>query len=83
VEEEIRRHFVPLKINATAPSDPMVSFMKTSGVVGLPTILFLDPQGKPLADLTVNRFVDAEELLGILATAVSRSSRKAPSLKEP
>lgn len=56
--------FVNLQIDCTNADDPRVKqLQKKYHVVGLPTLFFIDSDGKPLPDQSITRFVTAETLL--------------------
>lgn len=56
--------FVPLKIDSTDPSDPEVRRLsKKYGVVGLPTIVFLDAEGLPLPGKRITQFLPPARFL--------------------
>ncbi len=58
------RRVVAVKIDCTDPDDPEVKRLQTRyGVVGLPTIVFLTPDGTPLPDRTITEYVSPAELL--------------------
>lgn len=60
---QLSQHFIALKIDSTDPSDPQAkAILEKYGVIGLPTILFLDTNGKILPEKTITQFVSAEEL---------------------
>jgi len=56
--------FVNLKIDCTDSQDPQVKrLQKKYHVVGLPTLFFIDSDGKPLSDRAVTQFMPPETLL--------------------
>ena len=56
--------FVNLKIDCTDAQAPQVKqLQKKYHVVGLPTLFFIDSDGKPLADQSITQFVPPETLL--------------------
>ncbi len=56
--------FVNLKIDCTDAQDPQVKqLQKKYHVVGLPTLFFINSDGKPLSDQSVTQFVTPETLL--------------------
>jgi len=66
VASELRR-FVAIKVDCTDTNDPRVKDMQRKyGVVGLPTLIFIDSAGKVLSDKTVNEYIPPERLLAIL-----------------
>jgi thiol:disulfide interchange protein DsbD len=75
VEKEIRERFIAVKIDATDDSDEVRALMGKYRVVGLPTVLFADADGKVFQEQTVNGFVSAEELLAVLEKVRAGLSR--------
>ncbi len=66
------RAFVNLKIDGTDPTDPQVRrLQKKYGVVGLPTILFLDAGGRVIPDHRITEFVPPRILLERMDAAAS------------
>lgn len=66
VIEESKR-FVNIKIDSTNSDDPEIKKLwKQYQIVGLPTILFVDKDGKVLKDKTITGFVNPEKYLRIL-----------------
>ena len=66
--------FVPVMIDATSAKDPEVErLMKKYGVLGLPTVKFLDPQGNAFEDLTVTEYIPADKFLPLMESALARS----------
>ncbi|MDM8526324.1 protein-disulfide reductase DsbD [Desulfococcaceae bacterium HSG8] len=58
------RGFVPVKIDCTDTADPVVrNLQKKYGVVGLPTIIFMNSLGNPLLKMSVTEFVKPDTLL--------------------
>ncbi len=63
VVEEAKR-FVAARVDCTDSEAPAVKALwRKYGVVGLPTIVFIDSSGKRVVDQTVTEFVRAPELL--------------------
>ncbi|MBS0849102.1 protein-disulfide reductase DsbD [Citrobacter sp. JGM124] len=52
---------VLLQANVTANNEADQALLRHLNVLGLPTILFFDPQGHEVADLSVTGFMDSEE----------------------
>jgi thiol:disulfide interchange protein DsbD len=62
--------FVPLMIDATSDKDPKVqALLKKYDVKGLPTVLFLKPDGTVIPKLTLTGFEPAEKFLPRLSAA--------------
>mgnify|MGYP001614984613 FL=1 len=61
------KKFVNIKIDCTNTSDPKIKQLwEKYGIVGLPTITFINKDGTVVSDKTITGFVDAEEFLRIL-----------------
>jgi thioredoxin:protein disulfide reductase len=62
---------VPVMVDATDGSDPQVkALLEKYEVRGLPTVKFLSPDGKPIEELTVTGFVEAEHFLPRMEAAL-------------
>lgn len=61
--EEKVQNFVLLKVNATKDSDELNEIKSQYGVVGLPTILFIDKNGQVRKDLTLTEFESKEKFI--------------------
>ena len=57
------KEFDLLQINATDSTPEIESLKKKYSVMGLPTIIFIDANGKVHDDLTITGFVKGDELL--------------------
>ncbi len=74
---ETARGFVPLYVDATRSSDPAVAdVLGRYGVKGLPTVLFLAPDGTPIPDLTVTGFLPPDAFLTRMEAALTASRRR-------
>ncbi len=67
----LAENFVSLKIDSTDPSDPRVKALHEKyGVVGLPTLVFLDSRGRMLTNRTITEFIGpgdlAERMRGVI-----------------
>lgn len=61
------KKFVTIKIDCTKTDDPKIKQLWDKyGVVGLPTIVFINKDGTLLSDKTITGFVNAKEFLRIL-----------------
>ena len=61
------KKFVNIKIDCTKTDDPKVKQLWDKyGVVGLPTLIFVDMDGTVLKDKTITGFVNAKEFMKIL-----------------
>jgi thiol:disulfide interchange protein DsbD len=58
--------FTSIKVDATDESAPLTDIQKRYGVLGLPTIVFIDGTGRVLEDPRVTGFVDAKGYLDIM-----------------
>src|SRR3989304_6311927 len=66
VMKELKK-FVNIKIDCTNTNDPKIKQLwEKYGIVGLPTIVFINKDGFVARDKTITGFVDAEEFLRIL-----------------
>jgi thioredoxin:protein disulfide reductase len=67
VQKELQEHFITVRIMANnIDYSDTANVMRKYDVLTLPTILFLQPTGSVMKDLTVREFVGPEEFLGIL-----------------
>ncbi|MFH1464535.1 MAG: cytochrome c biogenesis protein CcdA [Pseudomonadota bacterium] len=65
--------FVTVKIDATSSDDPAIkALLERYEVKGLPTVVFVLPDGTVMDDLTVTGFVDADDFLTRLTEARAR-----------
>ena len=55
--------FITVKIDGTLENEEILSLYDRYGVQGLPTVLFLDPSGKPYEDPRVTGFLDGPRFL--------------------
>ncbi|HEY4481409.1 MAG TPA: protein-disulfide reductase DsbD [Candidatus Brocadiaceae bacterium] len=61
------KRFINIKVNCTNTDDPTVRLLWGKyGVIGLPTLVFVSPDGTILKDKTVTGFVEPSELLRIM-----------------
>lgn len=67
VQKEAQR-FVNLKIDATTMDDEMNDLFEKYGVLGLPTVVFIDSEGKALDHPRVTGFVPPERFLTLMST---------------
>jgi len=59
--------FARFKVDLTAPDEPEVEKMiEKFEIVGVPTILFLDPGGREVKENRVTGFINAKEFLKLL-----------------
>jgi thiol:disulfide interchange protein DsbD len=65
VAEEGQR-FATIKIDATTDTDALTEIQKRYGIVGLPTVVFIDSRGQVLENPRVTGFVGAKEYLPIM-----------------
>ena len=69
---ELSGRFLMLKANLTSSSSPLVrGLTRKYKVKGVPTLVFLDADGRELSDLRVVGFIDKDEFLRRLRTAVA------------
>jgi len=63
---------VPVKIDATSPDDEKVNaLLKQFGIVGLPTLVILQPNGSEITSLRTVGFISPELLEKKLRAALS------------
>src|SRR3990167_4635846 len=61
------RKFVNIKVDCTNTNDPKIKQLwEKYGIVGLPTIVFINKDGTISKDKTITGFINAEEFLSIL-----------------
>lgn len=73
---ETSRDFVMIKVDLTTSDDPLSKTLKTQyRVKGVPTLVFLSPDGTELKDLRIVGFVDKEEFLPVMQTALERTGQ--------
>lgn len=58
--------FLAIKVDATDESVPLTEIQKRYGVLGLPTIVFIDGTGRVLEDPRVTGFIDAKGYLDLM-----------------
>ncbi|HLG19455.1 MAG TPA: cytochrome c biogenesis protein CcdA [Bdellovibrionota bacterium] len=75
VQKMIRDGFVPIKIDATKMNGDVQKTLMKYGVFGLPTVLFLNPNGDVYRDLTLTGFLPADEFLELLYRATSQTGK--------
>lgn len=61
--QEIAKHFVMVKFDATQDSPELAALKEKYHIVGLPTLLFFSSQGDWLQELTLTEFEDAPKFL--------------------
>lgn len=57
------QEFVTIRVDATTDTPEFVALKERFGILGLPYVVFLDPEGKKLDQLTVTGFVPADDFL--------------------
>jgi len=63
--------FLMVKVNVTNPDDPnAAAFIERYDVLGVPTLVVFDAQGRPRPDLSRAGFVSSKELLEIMAQII-------------
>ena len=72
IKELVSKEFIPIKIDATKPTPDVQKILMKYGVLGLPTILFLDSKGNVITDLSLSGFLHADEFLELLKKADAR-----------
>lgn len=56
------KRMIPVKIDATNPDEKTSEILKQYGIVGLPTLIILDPQGNERKDLRIIGFISPAQL---------------------
>jgi thiol:disulfide interchange protein DsbD len=69
----LSQRFVPVRVDATKQTADIQRLMKKYGIVGLPWVAFVTPDGTILQDLTVTGFIDAEAMLQRMQQALETS----------
>jgi thiol:disulfide interchange protein DsbD len=70
---ETAMSFVTLKADLTDPGSPAVKALKEQfGVLGVPTVIFLRPDGTEMEDLRFTGLIKPEEFLGKMQDALGR-----------
>jgi thioredoxin:protein disulfide reductase len=65
---QARKDFIMIKVDVTKGGNPLhEQLLKQYGVQGVPTIVFLDAQGKERTDLRLVDYLPPEQLLGRMA----------------
>jgi thioredoxin:protein disulfide reductase len=74
VQKILSESFVIAKVDATDPTgdEKVAALIKKYEVTGLPTVLFIKPDGKALTDLTLTGFLPAQDFKELLNTALTR-----------
>ena len=68
---ELSRKFYMLKVDLTKANDPVSREIKNRfQIKGVPTLVFLSPQGTELIDLRVVGFLEKEDFLPIMQRAI-------------
>ena len=71
---ELSRNFVMLKVDLTTASDPEVKRLKKQyRIKGVPTLVFLKPDGSEISELRVVGFKEVDEFLPLMQKALEMS----------
>ena len=72
---EISKNFVMLKVDLTSAGDPGVKALKQKyNIKGVPTLVFLTPDGQEIKQLRVVGFMEKEQFLPLMQQALEQSS---------
>jgi len=72
--------FARLKVDMTRPDDPnTAAAMEKFEIVGVPTIIFLDPSGKEVPETRVTGFIPPDEFMGLVESSVAPAFKKTQS----
>jgi thiol:disulfide interchange protein DsbD len=66
----LSQRFVPVRVDATDRTPEIDALMRRYGILGLPWVAFVLPDGTILPDLTVTGFIDAETMLARMESAL-------------
>ena len=58
-----------LRIDLSNENEKNIAISKRYDVVGLPTLIFLDPRGELIEELTTSGYIDAQDLLKLMNKA--------------
>ncbi|NLF96653.1 MAG: thioredoxin fold domain-containing protein, partial [Candidatus Riflebacteria bacterium] len=61
---------ITVKIDATAPDDKINAILQRYGIFGLPTLLFIGPDGKEIKNLRVVGYISPDQLEKKIRTAL-------------
>ncbi|MBU1107605.1 MAG: protein-disulfide reductase DsbD [Candidatus Riflebacteria bacterium] len=56
------KRIITVKIDATSPDDEVNTILKQYGIVGLPTMLFIGPDGKEMQNMRVVGYISPDQL---------------------
>jgi len=70
----LAERFVSVHVDATHQTDDIKRLMKKYGIVGLPWVAFVAPDGTILQSLTVTGFIDADKMLVVMEQALANSN---------
>jgi len=74
---EISKNFIMLKVDLTSSGDPQTKALKKKyNIKGVPTLVFLAPNGQEMSDLRVVGFMEKEQFLPIMQQALERTSQE-------
>lgn len=76
VRQVVADRFVPLKIDGTEDTDDIAALHSKYGVMGLPVVAVLSPDGKQLPEPRITGFVNADEMLRQLGKVQDEQARK-------
>lgn len=75
----LSRSFVMLKADMTSSSDPRTKKLeKQYALPGMPTLIFLGPDGRELKDLRQAGYVEKKRFLGVMRRALERAAEPEP-----
>jgi thiol:disulfide interchange protein DsbD len=67
---ELAQQFVSVRVDATDRTPEIDALMRRYGILGLPWVAFVRPDGTILPDLTVTGFIDADAMLERMQAAL-------------
>lgn len=74
---ELSKRFVAVRVDATRQTPEIQTLMRKYGILGLPWVAFVTPDGTILTDLTITGFVDADAMLQTMRSALDGAMTQA------
>jgi thiol:disulfide interchange protein DsbD len=68
--QSLAQRFVTVRVDATTRTPEVDALMTRYGIVGLPWVAFVTPEGEILQELTVTGFIDADAMLARMQRAL-------------
>lgn len=80
---ELSQRFVSVRVDATRQTPEIQTLMRKYGILGLPWVAFVTPDGTILTDLTITGFIDADAMLQAMQSALDGSMTQARATSSP